>query len=160
MYMDTTCDVCTILPKNNYVLLESDYWVVSLAADQSWLGRSYITAKQHTSSLSDLSTEQWDDLHHVIQRYEHAVTSAFQADLFNWACLMNDAFKEPHHPQSPHVHFHVRPRYKNPVTLSGIVFTDEEFGKHYKTRWDGKTDKIVDDTSMRGITQTICSHMS
>ena len=34
----------------------------------------------------------------------------------------------------PHVHVHVRPRYKTPVTINGHVFADEEFGHHYSLK--------------------------
>ncbi len=42
---------------------------------------------------------------------------------------MNQAYQVD--PPVPHVHFHVRPRYKQPVEFQGIVFEDREFGEHY-----------------------------
>lgn len=157
--MITDCDVCIAIPKNVYVLLETEHWVVSLAQDQTLLGRSYVTAKTHTSSIRELSKEQWDDLHCVMATFEKAVTNAFGAVLFNWACLMNDAYKEAANPQSPHVHWHARPRYSTPVTIHGETFTDEHFGKHYKTRWDGKVDRKPSADIMQAITTAIHAGM-
>ena len=42
---------------------------------------------------------------------------------------MNHAFRED--PPQLHVHGHVRPRYRNPVTLADLRFEDGGFGNHY-----------------------------
>ena len=150
-YMTQSCEICTLLPNTKYVLLETDLWMVSLAPDQQFLGRSFVTAKKHTRSLATLSKAQWDDLHQVMIALENAISSAYGADLFNWACLMNDAYKDTANTQSPHVHFHVRPRYKNTVYLQGYTFTDNDFGKHYKTPWDDPYQRAVPQTIMDAI---------
>jgi diadenosine tetraphosphate (Ap4A) HIT family hydrolase len=41
---------------------------------------------------------------------------------------MNNAYQNT--PPDPHVHWHVWPRYRNPVELEGEAFVDEYFG-HY-----------------------------
>ena len=63
------------------------------------------------------------------------------ATMFNWSCLMNDAYK--HENPHPHLHFHVRPRYKNPININDKVFYDSEFAHHYNN-------KAVMDISMEG----------
>ena len=35
------CTACKIIPNTKFVIFESDYWIISLASDQHWLGRSY-----------------------------------------------------------------------------------------------------------------------
>ncbi len=42
---------------------------------------------------------------------------------------MNDFYKKED--PNPHMHIHVRPRYKTPVELDGATYEDEEFGHHY-----------------------------
>lgn len=42
---------------------------------------------------------------------------------------MNDAYQEAE--PLPHVHWHVRPRYRQPVSFQGREFADPEFGRHY-----------------------------
>ena len=67
---------------------------------------------------------------------------------------MNDAFK--HIPyDSPHVHWHVRPRYSKIIKILDAEFVDSEFGKHYKTRWDGREDFVVADIVMQRIQNSI-----
>lgn len=51
------------------------------------------------------------------------------ADVFNWMYFMNNVYQEEN--PNPHVHWHVRPRYKNPVLFDGQEFTDPDFGKNY-----------------------------
>ena len=112
------------------VLLESDYWTVVLSPEQYYLGRSIVLLKRECPSLSELSGEEWDDMHSLIKRFETGVRDAFGAEVFNWCCLMNNAFRED--PPHPFVHFHVRPRYRNPFEIGGEIFTDEHFGSHYE----------------------------
>ena len=67
---------------------------------------------------------------------------------------MNDAFKrEPF--QSPHVHWHVRPRYSKIKEIGSMKFSDSEFGQHYRTRYDGRKDMIVPDEIMKIIQEKL-----
>lgn len=50
-------------------------------------------------------------------------------DICNWSCLLNDFYKIT--APNPHLHLHVRPRYKNPFLLNGTQYIDEDFGHHY-----------------------------
>jgi diadenosine tetraphosphate (Ap4A) HIT family hydrolase len=122
------CEVCELLPSNNPTF-ESEYWMATLSPDQGYLGRAYVTIKEHEGSLAELSHSQWQDFADMAKRYETAVTEAFGATLFNWGCLMNHAYQEDN--PTPHVHWHVRPRYQEDVELLGRTFTDPDFGQHY-----------------------------
>ena len=120
--------------EKEYILWETDHWKVILAEDQTYLGRSVIILTRHPcTNLSDISTEELYDLQkNVILPYEKAVKKAFGAELFNWACLMNNAYQ--HTPPDPHMHWHVWPRYRHPVTIDTEEFRDTEFGYHYIPR--------------------------
>ena len=148
--MTSKCAVCTALQTNKYVIRRGARWTVALATDQYWLGRSYVTLHSHKESLSDLNTEDWREYIEIVRMYEKKVREEFGADLFNWSCLMNDAFKrEPF--QSPHVHWHVRPRYSQIQEIGSMKFSDSELGQHYRTRYDGRKDMIVPDEIMKII---------
>jgi len=124
-----SCDICGFIKSNNNPILETDYWVVLLADDQSYLGRCYITLKRHSGDLIELTKAEWNDLHKIIIKLELSVKKAFGATLFNWACLMNLAYQN--NPPNPHIHWHFRPRYDHSVRFEGLTFKDPEFGNHY-----------------------------
>lgn len=145
---DYACEVCDVLPKNN-PLFEGDYWMVSLSPDQGYLGRCYVTLKTHKSDLAELTDGEWNELKTVIQRYEQAVRKAFGATLFNWGCLMNNAYQAS--PAVPHIHWHVRPRYERPAELQGVTFTDPEFGHHYNREHK----KIVSEDVLNAVHQAL-----
>ena len=124
-------------------IFESKYWEVTLSGDQLYLGRSYVTCKTKRTSLSELSEEEFFDLHGVIKKYESLLKKTFGATLFNWACLMNHAYREK--PYTPQVHFHVRPRYEEEVVIGRRVFKDKNFGNHYSLQ-DTMADRVPEET--------------
>lgn len=142
------CEVCTVLP-TNHPIFETERWMVSLSSDQGYLGRCYVTLKEHKSDLADLTTEEWLEFSGVVKTLEEATRQAFGATLFNWGCLMNNAFQSS--PALPHIHWHVRPRYQKPVLFEDIEFVDPEFGHHY----DRQQKNIVDEITLRKIRSTI-----
>jgi diadenosine tetraphosphate (Ap4A) HIT family hydrolase len=121
------CDFVTLSPDR---IFETKFWVVNLRSDdQAFLGRSTVLLKTHKGDLSELDENEWADFHRIIKRFEKALRSSFKPALFNWSCLMNDAYKDS--PPNPHVHWHVRPRYEKSVEFSGQTFYDKDFGHNY-----------------------------
>lgn len=112
----------------NELLLETTYWEVFLAEDQMYLGRLVIKTKEPRSSLPDITEEEQKDFFLLIKKLESFYKEVVGATMFNYSCLMNDAYRDN---ETPHVHFHLRPRYKNPVTILGNTFMDPNFGEHY-----------------------------
>lgn len=123
------CPGCESSDKDPNFVFQTNYWKVFLNPKQTYLGRSIATLKRHCASLSDLTNEEWDDFVGLVKIIESAYKKALSATLFNWSCLMNDAYQNE--PPNPHVHWHLRPRYENPVRLFGLTFEDLEFGHHY-----------------------------
>jgi diadenosine tetraphosphate (Ap4A) HIT family hydrolase len=117
------------MKSDEYLVTETKFWRVIQADDQLYLGRCYINLKRHAKSLSDLTKEEWLDFLELIKKLEKAIKKAFGADLFNWTCMMNHAYRN--NPPTPHVHWHLRPRYKNPVKILDVLFEDKEFGSRY-----------------------------
>ena len=133
------------------VIYETKHWKVIIHEDQQYLGRCIISAQDRNHpNLTSLTDEEWLDFsHNVVQPLENAIKKAFGAELFNWSCLMNLAYQNT--PPDPHVHWHVKPRYRNPVEFAGITFEDEAFGKHYTS---GQP-KNVDEPTMQLIADEI-----
>lgn len=124
-----SCDICKFVIESDNPIIETKYWIVLLADEQAYLGRSYVTLKRHCGDLVDLEKEEWSELLDLIRKLEAAVRSAFKPALFNWNCLMNLAYQND--PPNPHIHWHFIPRYNYKVKLNGITFNDPEFGHHY-----------------------------
>lgn len=128
------CEICPIISNPsedelNAHLYEGAYWRVALrASDQSLLGTSYITAKRHVESLSDLTTSEQNEFFAVHAVFEQAIKQAFGAQVINTSALMNHAFREVQ--AAPHVHWHVKPRYATPVLFNKSVYTDPAFGSY------------------------------
>jgi diadenosine tetraphosphate (Ap4A) HIT family hydrolase len=128
MPIDPQCFACKYSADPPYPLLETKHWKLYLSEDQAYLGRSYLNLKDHKSSLAELRPEEWQEFEELVRKIEPAYKSAFDAELLNWAVLMNNAFIEG---STPHVHWHIRPRHSKPVEVNGEVFNDELFGYHY-----------------------------
>ena len=111
-------------------VLETKNWLVVLHPnDQYYLGRSVIILMRHVPTLAAVSDDEWLDYKQLVGDFATAASIAFGADHFNWSFNMNHAFRED--PPQLHVHGHVRPRYRVPVTFAGLTFEDQEFGNHY-----------------------------
>ncbi len=123
------CDICKFVKKAENLVFETKYWVALLSNDQAYLGRCYVSLKRHCGDLAELNKNEWEDLLILIGKLEKTVKKAFNADLFNWTCLMNLAYQND--PPNPHIHWHFRPRYSHPINFNNLIFKDPEFGKHY-----------------------------
>jgi len=135
------CDICSKAGDYwDFLIYEEKHWTVYLSPNQAYLGRCAVILNQHVEDMTDLTGEQWRNFAKVSGIMESAIRKAFNATLFNWSCLMNNAFlkKEPH----PHVHWHMRPRYNGTRKFDGRVFDDREFGHHYDEKKNTSLDKI------------------
>ncbi len=145
--MNENCDICQYLakkPLQNQVLT-SQYWTVGIISDQPYLGRALVTSLEHKPSLGQLSDEEWDEFRLIVRKLEPAYKQAFGAEPLNMGCFMNHAYRDD--PPHSHVHWHVFPRYKDPVELNGQVFTDDLYGNFY----DDEARRPVDDTTIQEI---------
>ena len=116
-----------------FVVLETKFWKAILINEQAYLGRCVVLLKRDCANLSSLTSGEWQDFHeNIIKRLESALKNAFGATMFNWSCLMNNAYQEEN--PKPYVHFHFRPRYKDRVIFKGEEFLDSEFGYHYNPK--------------------------
>lgn len=127
----------------NSYFFETEYWKILLKSDQRYLGSLIIKTKEPRVSLSDITTEEQLDFFVLIMKLENFYKEKIGATMFNYSCLMNNAYRDN---ETPHVHYHFRPRYKNPVTLLGQTFSDPNFGEHYlSASLDNNGDIIISD---------------
>jgi diadenosine tetraphosphate (Ap4A) HIT family hydrolase len=101
-------------------IIESDgAWVIALNRNQNLLGKTMLVLTRPCASVTDLSAEEWYDLHLQIGRICAAIDSLFAPDLYNYAFLMN---------RDRQVHLHVVPRYEMERMWAGATFTDQHWG--------------------------------
>ncbi len=116
--------------QKDFILFETDFWKVILIDEQSYLGRCVILLKRDCDELSKVLSEEWLDFHeNIVKKLESTFKKVFGATMFNWSCLMNNAYQEKN--PKPFVHFHFRPRYNEDVKFAGELFRDPDFGHHY-----------------------------
>lgn len=145
------CEICPILATHNngndVQIIETEKWRVVLDPNQQFLGKAFVTLLDHKSSLSDLDGDDWRDFEVLVGRLEPALKKAFQPSHFNWSCLMNLAAMSG---QETHVHWHIHPRYAEPVEIAGETFEDTQWYPRKE-----KTDHVVDEKVLRAIAEKI-----
>lgn len=150
------CEICPLLvgqtAADDNVIFQTERWVAVLDKNQCYLGKSFITLRQHKETLSDLDEADWMELHHVIRQLERAVKEAFGADVCNWECLMNNAVKAG---QPTHVHWHLHPRYLAGATFAGEEFPDPKWPRHLEDAVH-----IVSDETFHKIMQALRSRLT
>ncbi len=108
-------------------LYKGKYWeVVFVDWCQEFVGDCIISSTKE--SLSDLASEEWVELGKIEKELERVAKKVFNATMFNFACLMNNAYRDN---EKPHVHFHFFPRYKNELMLFDKVYKDRHFGYNF-----------------------------
>jgi diadenosine tetraphosphate (Ap4A) HIT family hydrolase len=78
--------------------------------------------------LSDLTNEDWIELGLIEKELERVTKKLFNATMYNFACLMNNAYRDH---EKPHVHFWFVPRYENEIELFGKKYKDKHFGYNF-----------------------------
>lgn len=119
-------------------ITQTKYWIVFLDRDQKNLGTCVVALKREANLLSSLTPDEWKEFKQIVRLLESGLKKAFNVTMFNWGCLLNTAYiKLPPHPQ---VHWHLIPRYRDPVEFHGVIFNDPCFGKSTLTAQDDKLD--------------------
>lgn len=118
------------MPEKEGLIFETKSWFVVLAEEQTYLGYCIVVLKRgECGDLADVTPEELLDFLQVVKKFEAALRKAFDVTMFNWSCLMNNAYQVD--PPAPHVHWHVKPRYDHAVEFEGEIFEDPNFGNHY-----------------------------
>ena len=121
-------------------LYESKNWeVVFCDWCQDFVGECIISSNKE--SLSDLTSEEWQELGKLEKELERVCKKLFNTTMFNFTCLMNNAYRDN---EKPHVHFWFFPRYKNELKLFGKVYKDKHFGYNF-WKWSNNKFKCQKD---------------
>ena len=119
-----------IIMEEEFMLFETKFWKVILSDEQSYLGRCVILLKRDCGELSNLKSEEWLDFNeNIVKKLESTFKKVFDATMFNWTCLMNNAYQKEN--PKPYVHWHFRPRYNHNVKFGEEEFHDPDFAHHY-----------------------------
>ena len=145
------CECCAY-KETDWLLYESPHWSVYLADRQDYVGRCILVLNRHCGSLSELDVPEWMELKKIIDQLERIYKEVLGAELCNWSCLLNDFYKET--VPNPHLHIHVRPRYKNSVVINDHIYIDTEFTHHYAL----KKDSIVLDDDRKVLYSLMKKH--
>ncbi|MGI4789691.1 MAG: HIT family protein [Janthinobacterium lividum] len=120
--MPDTLPNCTLCPLTRGVILENDSWTLVLNENQATLGRVFFALNRHETDIARLTDAEVVSLWAFVRETKEALTALFAPDHFNYMFLMN---------LTPHVHFHIFPRYAQPREFGGLRFTDDQYGDHY-----------------------------
>ena len=130
------CSWCDLSEEDKmFQVYDGEFWSVFISDEQDYIGRCILVLKRHCHSMSELTGDEWEELHGLVCKVEACLKAVLGAALCNWRCLMNNFYKEAS--PDPHLHIHVRPRYDKPVILNGNTYTDSEFGHHYALNKSG-----------------------
>jgi len=105
-------------------LYKGKYWNVVFG---EWCQEfpGYCIIGNNKESLSELTPDDWVELGEIEKELERVCTKLFDATMFNFACLMNNAYRDN---EKPKVHYHFIPRYKNKIKLFNKIYKDKHFG--------------------------------
>jgi diadenosine tetraphosphate (Ap4A) HIT family hydrolase len=96
------------------LIADYGWWSVQARPQQATLGALILLAHGPAQSFADLPPEAHAELHRITGDIEASV-ARFGNRKINYLMLMM---------VDPHVHFHVLPRYPEPVSFDGIAFAD------------------------------------
>lgn len=148
------CKFCALVEGDEYIT-QNEHWRATLyKGDQRYLGRMFVLLRRHGNGMSKLTQEEWNSLHEMVKLLEGTLAKTFGATMFNWSCLVNNAYRDAK--PEPHLHWHFRPRYRNAVEFAGFRFEDSEFGEHY----DGVDKRRVPDEVLAKIAERIKGNLA
>ena len=87
----------------------NNFEVVFVNWCQEFVGDCIISCNKE--SLSELTDNDWIELGKIEKELERVSKKLFNATMFNFACLMNNAYRDN---EKPHVHFHFCLLYTSP----------------------------------------------
>ena len=108
-------------------LYKGKYWNVIFGNwCQEFVGYCIITNSKE--SLSELTSEEWKELGKIEKELERVCKKLFNTAMFNFACLMNNAYRDN---EKPHVHYHFVPRYSQETKILNKMYKDKHFGYNF-----------------------------
>lgn len=97
---------------------ELENWSLSVRPGQLTLGAMILASKTGATSMASLPMSELREMGAGLALAERLAIRTFQAGRINFLCLMM---------QDPIVHFHVFPRYPEPVNRFGVDWHDRDW---------------------------------
>lgn len=116
------CELC--LEDGGELLFSDAHLRVVLVADPAYPGFCRVIWNQHVKEMSDLSVESRNHLMEAVWRVETAIRQAMSPDKINLASLGN---------MTPHLHWHVIPRYADDAHFPSPVWAEAKRSAHATT---------------------------
>ena len=113
---------CSLCPPTRGVVLQNNFWTLVLNENQATLGRVFFALNRHETDIARLTDAEVLALCAFVRETKSALLALFAPDHFNYMFLMN---------LTPHVHFHIFPRYAQPAEFADQSFADSHYGDHY-----------------------------
>lgn len=120
--MPDTLPHCSLCPPRRGVVLSNNRWTLVVNDNQATLGRVFFALNRHETDIARLTDDEVLSLWAFVRETKAALSALLAPDHFNFMFLMN---------LTPHVHFHIFPRYAAPRELAGQSFSDSRYGDHY-----------------------------
>ena len=136
--MPDTAPNCPLCPPTHGVVRESDHWTLVLNENQATLGRVFLALNRHETDVLALTLNEQAELWALASEAKRALNALFAPDHYNYMFLMN---------LTPHVHFHLFPRYAGPREFAGQTWADSRFGDHY----DPAEARPIDDATAEAL---------
>lgn len=112
-------------PYAKFLVKSYRYWSIYVHEHQQYLGRCVIWChRDDATDLTNATSEEFAELQQALIGVKDASAEIFQPDWFNYSFLGNE---------TPHLHGHFIPRYRQSKEFEGVLFTDELYGANYKT---------------------------
>lgn len=132
------CISCTPPEDDDGIIAFTDHFKAIIHPNQSSLGAVLVATRRHVARIADFSPEEAAEFVPLLAVLEPAMERAFGAPLVNLDYQRNWAFRKenPDPPwrdgkPNPHVHFHIVPRYPDPVEFHGLRWEDPNFGEPF-----------------------------
>lgn len=111
----------------NYDLLKIKsytYWDLYLHENQCYLGRVFVQLRDDkgVEDFLDIKGQVRDEFFEIGENVKKALQTLTKPDKMNYAALSNN---------SPVIHVHIVPRYKEARDFAGQTFIDSRWGKNY-----------------------------
>ena len=100
------------------LVTEYKHWVVLLKPKQTTVSTLVLVAKSGATQLGQLTADEWAEFALVCNETEAKLSTTFRPDKFNYLALMM---------KDPNVHFHLVPRYSQPVNINGNSYSDTDW---------------------------------
>lgn len=109
--------------KPELMVKQGKYWSIIFREGTTTLGNCIIICNRECPTFSDLKPEEMSEFPEMCKWYETKIKNLYGAVKFNYlAMMMKEEF----------VHFHIIPRYNQPVEKYGITWVDEDWPKGSK----------------------------